>query len=132
MSVAERLHAALNAHDLEAFLDLVAEDYASEQPAHPDRRFRGRDQVRANWSAVFAGVPDLRAELLGSAVDGDVEWSEWRWIGTQTAGGELDMAGVIVCGVRDGRMTWARLYMEPVERAGAGIDAVVREMTGDR
>ena len=130
MSVAERLHAALNAHDLEAFVDLFAEDYASEQPAHPDRRFRGREQVRKNWSAMFAGVPDLRAELVLSVV-GDVEWSEWRWLGTQTDGGELDMAGVIVCGVRDGRMDWARLYMEPVERVGAGIDAVVRRLSGE-
>ena len=41
------------------------------------------------------------------------------------------MAGVMVCGVRDGRMAWARLYIEPVEQAGAGIDAAVRRMTGD-
>ncbi len=41
------------------------------------------------------------------------------------------MAGVIVFGVRDGRFAWARLYIEPVERAGAGIDAAVRAMTGD-
>ena len=41
------------------------------------------------------------------------------------------MVGVMVCGVRDGRVAWARLYMEPVEQAGAGIDAAVRRMTGD-
>jgi len=41
------------------------------------------------------------------------------------------MAGVIICGVRDGRMSWARLYVEPVEQAGAGIEAVVRQMTGE-
>ena len=41
------------------------------------------------------------------------------------------MVGVMVCGVRDGRMSWARLYMEPVEQTGAGIDAAVRRMTGD-
>ena len=41
------------------------------------------------------------------------------------------MAGVMVCGVHDGRIAWARLYMEPVEQAGAGIDAAVRGMTGD-
>jgi hypothetical protein len=41
------------------------------------------------------------------------------------------MVGVMVCGVRDGQVVWARLYMEPVERAGAGIGAAVRRMTGD-
>jgi ketosteroid isomerase-like protein len=131
VSVAERLHAALNAHDLDAFVDLFAEDYASEQPAHPDRAFRGREQVRRNWSSVFAGVPDFRAELLGAAASADVEWSEWRWRGTQSDGTVLDMAGVVVCGVRAGRMAWARLYMEPVDQDGAGIDAAVRAMTGD-
>ena len=42
------------------------------------------------------------------------------------------MAGVIVCGVRDGRLTWARLYVEPVEEGGAGIDTAVRHMAGDQ
>ncbi len=40
------------------------------------------------------------------------------------------MAGVIVFGVRDDRFAWARLYVEPVEQ-GEGIEAAVREMTGD-
>ena len=129
--VVDRLNAALNTHDLEAFLACFHEDYASEQPAHPDRAFQGREQVRANWSAVFEGVPDFRSELVRAAVDGDTFWSEWRWRGTQPDGTPLDMVGVMVCGVRDRRVAWARLYMEPVERAGAGIVAAVKHMTGD-
>ena len=130
-AVVERLNAALNAHDLEGFVACFSEDYASEQPAHPDRAFRGRDQVRENWSAVFAGVPDFRSELLRVAADGDTAWSEWRWRGTQSDGAPLDMAGVIICGVSDGRIVWARLYVEPVEQAGAGIEAAVRRMAGN-
>jgi hypothetical protein len=42
-----------------------------------------------------------------------------------------DMAGVVVCGVSDGLLGWARLYVEPVEREGGGIDAAVREMSGE-
>jgi hypothetical protein len=42
------------------------------------------------------------------------------------------MAGVIVGGVRNGRLRWARLYVEPVEQGGAGIDAAVRSMSGER
>ena len=130
LDVAGALAEAMNAHDIEAFVSLFSEDYDSEQPAHPDRRFRGRDQVRANWSAVFSGVPDFRAELVASAVDADATWTEWRWHGTQSDGSRLDMAGVIVMGVRDSSITWARLYVEPVEAAGEGIDAAVREMSG--
>jgi hypothetical protein len=127
----DRMNAALNAHDLEAFVALFAEDYRSEQPVHPDRAFGGPEQVRENWSAMFAGVPDFRAQLLSAVQDGDTVWSEWRWEGTQTAGGRLEIAGVTVMGIRDDRIAWARLYVEPVEREGAGIDAAVRTLTGE-
>ena len=120
----------MNAHDIDAFVACFAEEYDSKQPAHPDRAFVGRDQVRDNWSAIFEGVPDFRAELVAATSDGDTEWSEWRWRGTQVDGTELDMAGVIVCGVSGGVLKWARLYVEPVEQ-GAGIEAAVREMSGE-
>src|SRR3954470_15357424 len=96
LEVAGALVEAMNAHDIEAFVSLFSEDYDSEQPAHPDRRFRGRDQVRANWSAVFSGVPDFGAELVAAAAGDDTVWTEWRWRGSQRDGGRLDMAGVIV------------------------------------
>jgi hypothetical protein len=120
----------MNAHDLDAFVALFAPDYDSRQPAHPDRAFVGRDQVRTNWSAVFSGVPDFRAELVATAVEAETLWSEWRWHGTHQDGSRLEMTGVIVCGVQAGALTWARLYIEPVEQRGAGIDAVVREISG--
>ena len=121
----------MNAHDIDAFVGCFHDDYQSEQPAHPDRAFRGREQVRRNWSAVFDGVPDFRSELRGSVADGDRVWSEWHWRGTQSGGTPLDMVGVLVCGVREERIAWARLYIEPVEQAGAGIASAVRRMTGD-
>lgn len=63
-AVVTALVEAINAHDIDAFVALFAEDYGSRQPAHPDRAFRGRDQVRANWSEVFSGVPDFHADLM--------------------------------------------------------------------
>jgi ketosteroid isomerase-like protein len=129
-TVAVALADAMNAHDIEGFVSLFAADYDSQQPVHPDRTFRGRDQVRANWSAVFAGVPDFRAELVATAVDADTVWTEWRWHGSHEDGSPLEMAGVIILRVRDGRVAEARLYVEPVQRHGEGIDAAVREMSG--
>ena len=129
--VVQRLNAAMNAHDIEAFLACFQDRYESEQPAHPDRAFRGREQVRSNWSAIFDGVPDFHSELLRFTSDGDTIWSEWHWQGTQSDGTPLDMVGVIVCGTSEGRISWARLYIEPVEQAGAGIESAVRRMTGD-
>ena len=127
--LAPALAAAMNARDIEAFVSLFAADYESSQPVHPDRAFQGRDQVRANWSAIFSGVPDFQAELVATASEGDMGWSEWRWRGTHEDGSHLDMAGVIIFEVRDGRIARARLYVEPVER-GEGIEAAVREMSG--
>jgi ketosteroid isomerase-like protein len=129
-AVAAALAEAMNAHDIDAFVSLFAPDYSSRQPVHPDRAFRGSDQVRANWSAVFSGVLDFRADLIATAVEADTLWSEWRWSGTHEDGSRLDMAGVIISGVQEGALSWARLYVEPVDHGGEGIDSAVREMSG--
>jgi ketosteroid isomerase-like protein len=123
-----RLLAAMNAHDLDAFVACFAADYDSEQPAHPNRAFRGSDQVRKNWEGVFAGVPDFTAELVLRAVTDDgVEVGEWRWRGTHTDGSPFRMRGVIVTGARDDQIAWGRLYMEPVEQGGTDINEMVQE-----
>jgi ketosteroid isomerase-like protein len=127
-----RLVAAQNAHDLEALVACFAPDYSSEQPAHPDRVFKGNAQVRKNWSSIFAGVPDFRAELLDAAVEGDTAWGEFEWRGTRRDGSALHSRGVIIGRVRDGKLAAARLYMSDVEEAGRGIDAVVEGMAGKR
>ena len=127
-AVMNRLLAAMNAHDLDALVACFAEDYESEQPAHPSRSFRGRAQVRKNWEGVFAGVPDFTAELMFSAAtDAGIEIGEWRWYGTHVDGASFGMRGVIVAGIKDDRIAWGRLYMESVEEGGADIDEMVRE-----
>ena len=130
MAVTTQLRDAMNSHDLEAFLECFHEDYRSEQPAHSGRAFGGRDQVRANWSAIFSGVSDFEADLVSHCQDEGREWSEWRWTGTRQDGSVLDMAGVIIFGVRDERIAWGRLYVEPVQAADETIDESVHRMAG--
>ena len=125
----ERLLTAQNQHDLEAFLEFFDPDYQSEQPVHPDRGFSGREQVRKNWSAMFSSMPDFRSELILTANEGDTVWAEWHWYGTRTDKTRFGMRGVTICGIRNDRITWMRLYMEEVQEAGAGIDATVRNLT---
>src|SRR4051794_21993338 len=129
-AVIDRLTAAQNAHDLEAMLACIHDDYRSEQPQHPARAFEGIDQVRANWSALLGSIPDFRAEVLRLAVEGDTVFSEVRWTGTKADGTPLDERGVVVMGVRGDRVAWGRLYVDEVEQAGADIDTVVRGMAG--
>jgi limonene-1,2-epoxide hydrolase len=123
-AVIERMHEALNRHDIEAFLGCFDEGYRSEQPAHPNRGFGGKEQVRKNWSGMFESFPDFEARLLRHTTDEGVVWSEWHW----RARG-LNMAGVIIMGVEDERIVWARLYMEPVEEDGQDIDEAMSTIT---
>ena len=127
--VTNELLAAMNAHDLDAFVSCFAPNYRSEQPAHPGRAFVGNEKVRENWTGVFAGVPDFKAELVLSATtDEGVEIGEWRWQGTHTDGSPFLMRGMTVVGIEDGRIVWGRLYMDPVDPdETADIDQMVRE-----
>ena len=128
--VVERLAAALNAHDLESAVALIHPDYDSRQPAHPARDFVGRGQMRANWQAMLAGIPDFHADLVRSVVDGDVIWSEWHWTGSRVDGEPFEVRGVTLFTVRDDLVVAGRLYMEDVERTGADIDETVRRLSG--
>jgi ketosteroid isomerase-like protein len=131
-SVIERLQQAMNRHDLEAFLACIGPEYRSEQPAHPNRGFAGREQAERNWAAMFAGMPDFHAEVLATAVDGDTAWTEWHWTGSRSDGTALDMRGVTLFTIDEGRIVSGRLYMEEVEDVGGDIDATVRRLTGER
>ena len=66
----ERLHTAMNQHDLEAFLACFDPHYRSEQPAHPIRGFGGREQVEKNWSAMFEGMGRPFGDVTASSACG--------------------------------------------------------------
>ncbi len=124
-----RLLDAVNGHDPDAMAALFAPGYRSEQPAHPNRGFSGHGQVAENWRAMFAGVPDLSAEVVATTSDGATVWCEMAWHGQHTDGGPFEMRGVTLFGLRDdGLIEWGRLYMEPVEEGGAAIADAVRAL----
>jgi ketosteroid isomerase-like protein len=126
----ERLRDATNAHDLDAVVDCFAEDYRNDTPVHPRRSFDGRAQVRSNWEEIFAAVPDIRASVIASVVDGDVIWSEWEMSGTRPDGARHLMRGVIIFGVRGERAAWARFFLEPVDPGDDDATAAVRHIIG--
>jgi hypothetical protein len=129
-AVVRRLEQATNEHNLEALVGCFASDYRNETPAHPDRGFTGQDQVRANWSQIFAAIPDLTCQVLCCTVEGATVWSEWEHRGTRSDGTPHLMRGVIIFGVVDGVVAWARFYLEPVQAAAGTVDqAVQRQVT---
>ena len=114
----ERMRAALEAHDLDTFVSFFHEDYVGERPRHPDAPPSNRDEVRSNWTEVIGDVPDLRVEIPAATQDGDTIWSEWRVYGNSHSGAMLELRGVFIFGLRDGRIGWSRMYFDPVELEG--------------
>jgi ketosteroid isomerase-like protein len=123
----DRLAGAVNGHDLEALADCFSSGYRNETPAHPAQGFTGRDQVRRNWEQIFTFVPGITARVLRRCYDGEVVWSEWEMAGTRRDGTAHQMAGVILFGVRDGRFSWARFYLEPVQAGGVDVNEALRQ-----
>jgi ketosteroid isomerase-like protein len=125
-----RLFEATNAHDVESLTRCFTEDYVNETPLHPSRGFRGRNQVGKNWTAIFHGVPDIRAEIVRSAYDGNEAWVECEMSGIRRDGTTHLTRGVIVFQVGNGRMSSARFYLEPVDTEDLSVDEAVATLTG--
>jgi ketosteroid isomerase-like protein len=126
-AVVRRLERATNEHDLETLVACFASDYRNETPAHPERGFTGRDQVRANWAQIFSAISDLTCQVLDCVVEGATVWSEWEHRGTRPDGTPHLMLGVIIFGVADGVIAWARFYLEPVQADAGTVDQAVRQ-----
>ena len=130
--VIDRLVGAMNDHDLDRMVALFHPDYESRQPAHPGRAFIGREQVRANWAAMFGGVRDFRAEVVRSVQDGELNWCEWAWHGTRSDGEPFEVRGVTLFQIRDGLIMAGTLYVEEIELDPVGIDDAVEGLSGAR
>jgi limonene-1,2-epoxide hydrolase len=127
LATIDRLVRATNQHDLESMVACFAEDYQNETPVHPARGFRGRAQVRRNWEQILGFVPDIHVEVVRSAVDSDTVWTEQEMRGTRRDGKSHWTRGVIVFGVNDSAINWARFYMEPVDESDKTADDFIRE-----
>jgi len=81
--------------------------------------------VRNNWAEVISDVPDLRVDIPAAVEDGNTIWSEWRAYGTARSGAMLELRGVIIFGVQGGRVSWSRMYLEPVEQEGKPLPGFI-------
>jgi len=130
LATIHRLVDATNAHDLDLLVACFAPDYTLTAPSHPQRSFRGIDQVRRNWTQIFAAVPDIATRLVRATGDGEVVWTEWEMSGTRRDGVPHRMAGVFIFGVSDDQIQWGRIFLEPVEETGGDMNATVRAQVG--
>lgn len=115
MDVVTKFVNACNRHDADAVFSCLHPDFDSIQPMYPSRNFRGADQVRRNWQAIFDAEPGFRLTVLRSAAIDDTVWLELHG-----AGRDAEVAGVFVMGVVGDRIRWARIYSALVEPVPAG------------
>lgn len=118
----------MNEHDLKAAVSCFDADYHDEAPARRGEVIEGREKVRENFARLFADIQDLKAELLGVAVEEDTVWMEWRMHGTRPDATPFEFVGVNIFGVREGRIVWGRIYTELVRDSG-DIDVQIERMT---
>ena len=101
--VVDRVLAALNAHDLEAFVACYAED-ATIEDGHDNVFARGRDELRERYAPLFEKFPDVRVEPGWRTTAGDFVVEEE----TVTGRGE-PQRHVAVYLIRDGAIARERL-----------------------
>lgn len=118
-SVLDALRDAINSGDPVRVADCFTDDYRAELPHHPERSFTGNEQVRKNWTMIFAGISDLQATVLRTARSGGEIWSEWQMTGRAADGSPVTLVGPVVLTTRDAKIAWARFY---VDRSGTPAD----------
>jgi ketosteroid isomerase-like protein len=88
--------------------------------------------MRANWEAMFAGIPDFHATVARSVQQADTTWTEWHWSGTRRDGQAFEVRGITLFEIIDGQIVAGWLYLEDVERQDIGIEEAVEALSGSR
>jgi steroid delta-isomerase-like uncharacterized protein len=123
LSMVHAHYDALNHGDLDAAVDLFADDV---ETITPGGTLQGRDAFRALGEGFLAAVPDMRHEIVRTFEDGDTIVVEGVYSGTQTGPlvtpqGTLPASGnafafpfVDIMQARDGRCVSHRVYWDNV------------------
>jgi steroid delta-isomerase-like uncharacterized protein len=118
----ERYVERYNAGDLDACMDLYAEDAVQKMP---DGTFEGRSTIRERLARELAGVPDATYAVASFVEQGDAFADEWTFVGTHTGpfplpdgsqlpptGKRVEIRGMELVQVRDGKIVIDNLYYD--------------------
>lgn len=103
----EAFSEAWNRHDIDAIMSFMSEDCVFETPAGPEAhgsRHVGREAVRRAFAAVWEALPDARWSQGRYLVQGNTGLSQWRFTGTNADGSRVDVDGVDVFTLKDGKI----------------------------
>jgi steroid delta-isomerase-like uncharacterized protein len=108
LALLERHCAAWNAHDIDALMALVTDDCVFDAAAGPGphgARHAGRAAVREAFVAVWQTFPDAQWCDARHSVVGGRGFSEWTFRGTRRDGVCVEVRGLDVLELRDGRIS---------------------------
>lgn len=120
-------HAAWNAHDPVACGEHFAPDgvrrwmVVNNPAVHSPDSFAGPEAIAEGIRAFMDNTPDLRVELGAYAEDDEGAIFEWTVLGTHTGtwgdwqgqGEDLELPGVSILRVADGKILEERMYFDP-------------------
>jgi len=111
-SLAHDIYGLLSKHDIDGFLDLVADDMIEhEELPFPDSP-KGKDGVGAMFASMFAAFPDFAMTVDDTIVEGDKFVSRVRATGTHqgefmgipATGNRIEVPLIDIMRVRDGKI----------------------------
>ena len=110
LDLMDRFTAAINGHDLDTVLTLIAEDivFESTSPPPDGARYQGRAAVAQVWGDLLASTPRARFAIEEQFSDGS-ERAVVRW---RYDWGEGHVRGVDIIRVRDGRIAESLAYVK--------------------
>jgi steroid delta-isomerase-like uncharacterized protein len=82
--VLEQWIEAFNKHDVATLISCYEENAVNHQVASGDP-VTGLETIRSDFESLFAGFPDIYAEVENIMSDGD--WAAWEWVGGGTFSG---------------------------------------------
>lgn len=92
---------ALTAHDPDAVVALVTDDFVNEHTSALGAGCVGRDEYRTRLPGFFASMPGLAYEVERIIVDGTTAAAPYRLTATSD-GRDIDIRGVMVIETRSG------------------------------
>ena len=117
-----------NAGDLDGVMELYAEDSTQLMP---DGLFEGRGAIRDRLAQELEAFSDLAHRVVSYVEGGDAFADEWIFVGTHTGpivlpdgtevpatGKRVEVPGMELCRVRDGKLVVDNLYYDNLVVAG--------------
>lgn len=103
----EKFASGWNAHDVEVLLECMTDDgvfYGSAGPEPDGATFKGTEELRSSYSALWSTFPDAAWNDVRHFVSGDRAVTEWRFTGTKADGSKVNVRGCDVFVIRDGKI----------------------------